>query len=626
MKTDMLQWVAPTWRYQDRKLRPSAPQFESELRMQSDSDKKSAPIPDQLPAFWDAVLDSSHNGIAIIDRQGIILVYNQGARRIFGDGDQAPVGRHFSEVRPETWPDLKEILETGRSQIGKRLVLPQATIIANRNPIVANGEVVGVISVFQDISEYEAIISELQGYKELHRELEAIFESSQDGLYITDGMANTIRVNSAYERITGLSRTDLVGRNMEDLVNEKVFDHSVTLEVREKGAPVTLMQSIKGDKQVMVTGTPIFDEDDQIALVVTNVRDMTLLNDLRAQLNESRRLSSRFYQSLLEQEKFEHALQDMVVKSNAMTQVVQKAVKVAGVHTSVLLQGESGVGKSMLARIIHFMSRRKERPFVKISCGTIPDSLMESELFGYSKGAFTGAAREGKAGLIETADTGTIFLDEVGELTPAMQVKLLQVIEEKTFTRVGSTRPTSVDVRIIAATNRDLLDLAQKGLFREDLYYRLNVIPIFIPPLRQRREDVRVLTLNTLEKLNSTMGLNKRIESETLDRLMRYDYPGNVRELINIVERMVIMSEGEQISFADLPGELKEVDPTFPDLLEEGVSLNAAVHALEERMIGGALRRHGTLAEASRALGIHPTTLWRKMTRHGISAAIARKQ
>jgi PAS domain S-box-containing protein len=594
--------------------------------MPSDSDKKSARIPDQLSAFWDSVLDSSHNGIAIIDRQGTILVYNQGAKRIFADGGQATVGRHFSEVRPETWPDLKEILETGRSQIGRRLVLPQATIIANRNPIVVGGEVVGVISVFQDISEYEAIISELQGYKELHRELEAIFESSQDGLYITDGTATTIRVNSAYERITGLSRKDLIGRNMKDLVNEKVFDHSVTLEVLEKGAPMTLMQSVKGNKQVMVTGTPIFDDDHRIALVVTNVRDMTLLNDLRTQLDESKRLSSRFYQSLLEQDKFEHALQDMVVKSNSMTQVVQKAVKVAGVHTSVLLQGESGVGKSMLARIIHFMSRRKEGPFVKISCGTIPDSLMESELFGYSKGAFTGAAREGKAGLIETADSGTVFLDEVGELTSAMQVKLLQVLEEKTFTRVGSTRPTSVDVRIIAATNRDLLDLIQRGFFREDLYYRLNVIPIFIPPLRQRREDIRVLALNALEKLNSTMGLNKRIEPDALDGLMRYHYPGNVRQLINIVERMVIMSEGDLISFADLPGELKEIDATFPDRRGEGVTLNAAVHALEARMIEGALRRHATLAEAASALGVHPTTLWRKMTRHGISAIVARKQ
>ena len=207
-----------------------------------------------------------------------------------------------------------------------------------------------------------------------------------------------------------------------------------------------------------------------------------------------------------------------------------------------------------------------------------------------------------------------------------MQVKLLQVIEEKTFNRVGSTRPTSVDVRIIAATNRDLLDLAQKGLFREDLYYRLNVIPILIPPLRQRREDVRVLALNTLEKLNYTMGLNKRIESETLDRLMRYDYPGNVRELINIVERMVIMSEGDLISFSDLPREIKEADPTFPDPLDYGVSLNGAVTALEARMIERALRRYSTLAEAARVLRVHPTTLWRKMTRYGISSAIAKKQ
>jgi transcriptional regulator with PAS, ATPase and Fis domain len=207
-----------------------------------------------------------------------------------------------------------------------------------------------------------------------------------------------------------------------------------------------------------------------------------------------------------------------------------------------------------------------------------------------------------------------------------MQVKLLQVLEEKTFTRVGSTRPTSVDVRIIAATNRDLLGLVERGLFREDLYYRLNVIPIFIPPLRQRREDVRVLALNTLEKLNSTMVLNKRIEPEALDGLMRYDYPGNVRQLINIVERMVIMSEGDVISFSDLPGELKEVDSTFPDPLDEGVTLSAAVHVLEARMIEGALRRHATLAETAGALGVHPTTLWRKMTRHGISATIAKKQ
>ncbi|MEW6137062.1 MAG: sigma 54-interacting transcriptional regulator [Thermodesulfobacteriota bacterium] len=576
--------------------------------------------------LWASAIDASHNGIVIIDREGIILVYNQAARRMLDEEDSAAVGRHFSEVRPETWPDLKRILETGQPQIGKRIVFPTATIIANRNPIFVDGKVAGVISVFQDISEYEAIISELQGYKKLHRELEAIIESSHDGLYITDGKANTIRVNSAYERIAGLSRKDLIGRNMQDLVNEKVFDHSVTLEVLKQGSQVTLMQNIKGNKQVMVTGTPILDEEGHIALVVTNVRDMTALNDLRAELEESKRLSSRYYQSLLEQEKFEHALDSLVVKSSAMTQVIRKAVKVAGVHTSVLIQGESGVGKSMLARIIHLMSPRKERPLVKINCGTIPDSLMESELFGYTKGAFTGAAPEGKAGLIETGHTGTVFLDEVGDLTPAMQVKLLQVIEEKTFTRVGGTKPISVDVRILAATNRDLRELVQKGEFREDLYYRLNVIPVHIPPLRDRREDIPALALNILESSNRSMGFSKRMEPEVLDRLMGYDYPGNVRELINIMERMIIMSEGDVIGVSDLPREVRQAKGHFQEPVGEGITLKAALQAFETRMIAAALRRHGTMSLAAKALGIHPTTLWRKLGRDGERGRFAETQ
>jgi len=567
------------------------------------------------------IFDCSYNGIVVIDREGMIVIYNKAAVRMLRGDQGSPVGRNLSEVMPETWPDLKHVLNTGQPQIGKRIVLPKATIIANRNPIILDGEVVGVISVFQDISEYEAIISELRGYKELHRELEAIFESSDDGLYITDGQANTIRVNTAYERITGLSRKDLINRNMRDLVNERVFDHSVTLEVLKTRSQVTIMQNIKGNKQVMVTGTPIFDESNDIVLVVTNVRDMTLLNRLKAELEESRRLSSRFYQSVLEHEKYEHVLQDIVVKSTAMAQVVQKAVKVSGVDISVLLSGESGVGKSMLARIIHLMSGRKERPFVKINCGTIPEPLMESELFGYAKGAFTGAAREGKAGLIEAAHTGSVFLDEVGDLTPAMQVKLLQVLEEKTFTRVGETRPTSVDVRIIAATNHDLKEMVRVGRFREDLYYRLNVIPIHIPPLRERREDIPALAMNILEKFRQTKGLHKRMEPEVLDQLMRYDYPGNVRELINIMERMIVMSEGDTITAADLPAELKEQSMASSRGPEEIRTLKDAAAAAEINMIDLALKHYGSLSGAARALDVHPTTLWRKMVRYGVGGA-----
>jgi len=577
-----------------------------------------APNLDAIPPSWAVILDCSYNGIVIINRSGVIVLYNEAARRLLRPEQESPVGLHFSDIMPGTWPDLKNVLETGIPQIGRRIALPQATIIANRNPIIMNGQVLGVISVFQDISEYEAIISELQGYKELNRELEAIFESSHDGLYITDGNADTIRVNSAYERITGLLRKDVIGRNMRELVNEKVFDHSVTLAVLDQGKQVTIMQTIKGNTQVMVTGTPIFDERGKVALVVTNVRDMTMLNELRSQLEESRRISSRYYKSLLELQQVEHALQDLVVKSFAMSQVVQKAVKVAGVDTSVLISGESGVGKSMLARIIHLMSSRKECPFVKINCGAIPESLMESELFGYKKGAFTGASPEGKAGLIEAAHKGTVFLDEVGDLTLAMQVKLLQVIEEKSFTRVGGTRPTSVDVRIIAATNRDLRELVRQGRFREDLYYRLHVIPIHVPPLRERREDIAALVTNVMEKFRHSHALRKRMEPEVLDHLMRYDFPGNVRELINLVERMIVMSEGPVISSTDLPGELRETAHGDADPYKDGLSLKEAVAVAEARIISAAVRRCGGMSGAARALCVHPTTLWRKMVRLGL--------
>ena len=572
-----------------------------------------------IPVSWSDILDASHNGIVIINRDGVILLYNKAARKMLGNEAKSPVGRHFAEIRPETWGDLKSILESGEPQVGKKIVLPQATIIANRNPIVVNGRVLGAISVFQDISEYEALISGLQGYRKLHRELEAIFESSFDGLYITDGKANTIRVNTAYERITGLKREDLLGRNMIDLVKEGVFDHSVTLDVLEQRDQVTIMQKIKSDKHLLVTGTPIFDDEEKIALVVTNVRDITLLNDVRDQLEESRRLSSRYYQSLLELEKFQHHLQDLVVKSSSMIQTVRRAIKVAAVEASVLLYGESGVGKSMLARIIHLISPRKERPFIKISCGAIPDSLIESELFGYTKGAFTGASPEGKAGLIEVGHTGTVFLDEVGELTPATQVKLLQVIEDKMFTRLGGTRAISVDVRIIAATNQNLKDLVQKGSFREDLYYRLNVIPIHIPPLRERRDDITALALNRLEKFNRASRCSKRLDPAVMDMLVRYDYPGNVRELINIMERMMIMSEGNLISISDLPGELREQTPAHYDPFDEGSTLQEAVRKIEAHIIQGALRRHKSIAMAARALDIHPTTMWRKMLKLGIS-------
>jgi PAS domain S-box-containing protein len=576
----------------------------------------------KTPHLWSHIIDATHNGVVVINVKGTILVYNQAARRIFGDGDKPIVGHHLTEIRPEAWPDLSGVLKSGRPHLARKIILSEATIIVNRCPITIEGEIVGIISVFQDISEYETIISELQGYQKLHQELEAIIESSPDGLYITDGQANTLRVNKAYERITGLSRKNLIGQNMKELVSQGVFDHSVSLEVLEKRTQVTIMQHVARDKQVMVTGTPIYDESGEIVFIVTSVRDITELNELRLQLEESRRLSSRYYQSLLEHFEIEHVLKGMVFKDRAMVQILHKAVKVAKVEATVLLTGESGVGKSMIARIIHQMSPRKDRPFVKINCGAIPESLIESELFGYKKGAFTGADPAGKAGFVAAAHTGTMFLDEIAELTPAMQVKLLDVIDEKNFTPVGDTQKTSVDVKIIAATNRNLKDMMLKGLFREDLYYRLNVVPIEIPPLRQRRDDIPALALSVMEKLNRSSGQDKKLDPQFIDRLCGYHFPGNVRELITILERMFVFCDSDRIDVRDLPEELKRPPETECEAVFENMPLQDALAVFERQMIEKALKCNNTLVETASSLSIHPTTLWRKMIKHGLKAPL----
>lgn len=564
-------------------------------------------------------IDASHNGIMVCDRDGLILIYNRAAKRIFNDGEIDPVGTNIQNIRPTAWADMQSIVNTGLPQIGRKIILPEATIIANRTPLRDKGEIIGVISVFQDVSEHENIIAQLHTYQRLHQELEAIFESSYDGLYVTDGEANTLRVNKSYERITGLSRDSLLGKNMRSLVADRVFDHSVTLEVLQQKKSITLLQQIRGGKTVIVTGTPVFAEDGQISVVVTNVRDITELNELKQALDETRRKSNFYYQSLQEYHEVEHVLKDLVVKSAAMTRVVQKAIKVAKVEASVLLAGESGVGKSMLAKLIHRISPRKEQPFVKINCGAIPASLIESELFGYQRGAFTGALSTGKMGLIEAANRGTIFLDEIGELRLDMQVKLLEVIEERQFKKVGSTQITKVDVHIIAATNQNLTEMVRKGLFREDLYYRLNVVPITVPPLRQRREDIPALAESILEKLNRTLPVKKKIDPAVLELLRQYAFPGNVRELLNTIERMVVLSESDTLGPADLPSEIR-----MSLEMAEGsrqTSLKETLESYEKKVLQRVLGQSENLNQAAAQLNIHPTTLWRKMVRYQLTQA-----
>ena len=563
------------------------------------------------------LFDMAYNGIVIIDVTGIIQIYNEAARKVLRVQEKDLFNRPIQEINPESWSEMQEIIKTGIPQIARKISRANAAAIANRTPIIFNGEVKGVLSIFQDISEYEKVSSELESFKRLNDELDAIIESSYDGLYITDGQAITLRVNHAYERITGLNRADLIGKRTGELVTKGFFYPSVTLDVIKEHYPKTIMQSIKGGKTVMVTGNPIFDSSKQITRVVTNVRDLTELNQLKNELEESKNLARKYQDQLIEQEYMIQAEQEMVIKSPLMSVIISKALKMAQVDSTVLLTGESGVGKDFLARFIHQASHRKDNSFVKINSGAIPENLLESELFGYEKGAFTGAKGEGKAGLLEIAHGGTVYLDEIAELPIYLQVKLLGVIEDKEITRLGSTVQKPVDFRVIAATNRDLTAMIENGRFRKDLYFRLSTLPLNIPTLRERKEDIIPLINYFLKKFNKSLNLKKTFSPELYEFLFSYSFPGNIRELINIVEGLMVMSERETITLDDASLVLKQELPPR-NFASANENLREILSAFEKKIIEESLRHHKTLQQVARALGVNESTISRKVHLYGI--------
>ncbi|MBU1181830.1 MAG: sigma 54-interacting transcriptional regulator, partial [Proteobacteria bacterium] len=429
--------------------------------------------------------------------------------------------------------------------------------------------------------------------------------------------SRTLRVNQAYERITGIKKKEVLGKRTEDLVSNGLFKPSVTLEVLKKKRPITIMQQIKAGKTVMVTGNPIFDFNKRIIRVVTNVRDMTELNQLRSELEETKQLTRRYQEQLNEQQYLSEANQELVIKSEAMRLVFQKALKMARVDSSVLLTGESGVGKDLLARFIHKAGLRKENNFVKINCGAIPQNLLESELFGYDKGAFTGARGEGKAGLLEMGEGGTVFLDEIADLPIYLQVKILSAIEDKEVTRLGGTRPKKIDFRLIAATNRDLTAMVRNGTFREDLYFRLSILPLAIPALRERKEDVVPLINHFLKKYNQIHNMKKTFTQEVYDRLIRYSLPGNVRELMNIVEQLVVMSENQAVTFDELPHSLRVEDPSL-SIAGDLNNFKLTRADMEKKLIEEALKKHKTLQQVAQFLGVNQSTVSRKIHQYNI--------
>ncbi|MBF0529145.1 MAG: sigma 54-interacting transcriptional regulator [Deltaproteobacteria bacterium] len=565
-----------------------------------------------------AILDSIYNPVIAIDDQGNIVMFNRAMERITGNVSDEIYGRPLNSVI--TNAQLTRILETGRSEVTQKIEIGDRMFTSNRAPIVVNGQMIGAVSILQDISELEAISSELHHSKRIMEELTAIIESSFDGIYVTDGEARTIRVNGAYERITGVKREEVLGRTMYELVAEGFYNESVTVRVLQTRRPGSLIQKIKTGKTVMVTGNPIFDSEGNIVLVVTNVRDVTELHRLQQKLENMDRLQSEREIELRQLKETFLGEGQIVIRSKKMKDLTELALRLAQVDSTVLIQGESGTGKEVLADFIHRNGSRRDQPLIKISCAAIPDQLLEAELFGYAPGAFTGARKEGKAGIFEVARKGTVFMDEIGEMPLGLQAKLLRVLQEKEITRVGDTVSFKADVRLMAATNRDLETLVEQGQFRKDLFFRLNVIQITVPPLRERREAIVKLVYHFMDKFNGKFGLSKQMNRQVLDILIDYDWPGNIRELENAIERMVVVTPGEVITLEDLPPQIRPRSSSSTNSLMEGRSLKEILAEVERLTLEESLKHHKTTREVARALGLNQSNVVRKLKRHRLSA------
>lgn len=492
-------------------------------------------------------------------------------------------------------------------------------------PIAWSAEFSSGISVrvvlLRNVRENVMRSRELAKFRSLSKELESIIESSFDGIYITDGKGRTLRVNRAYERITGIRAGEVLGRTMTDLVDEGYYDASAALKVLETRQSETIIQKVKDTKTIVVTGNPIFDEEGGIWRVVTNVRDVTELQRLQSELERMARLEEEYRREIGSLRRSIGERSKVIIRSKKMHEIQEQAMRLAHVDSSVLITGESGVGKEVVAELIHSSSPRHAAPFVKISCASIPEQLLESELFGYKAGAFTGALRTGKRGVFETAHGGTLFLDEIGEMPLGLQAKLLRVLQEKTIMQIGGVQDIPIDVRIIAATNRNLEEMVREKAFRHDLYYRLNVVPLFIPPLRERREAIIDLTYHFIGRCNQRYGLNKQIDPDAMDLLRVAKWSGNVRELSNTVERLVVMGTGNVITYDMVRTVLKPAEDMGgclgPEIQGLG-TLDEIVQSAEKMALAQAIQTFGTSRAVAKALGVNQSTIVRKIQKYGL--------
>lgn len=560
-----------------------------------------------------AFIRSAINGIVVINAYGNITSFNEAAQRLTGMEAEKALGKHVKEVIPDS--SLDRVLQTGKSETGYRFTVNGQVVVCNCSPIKEGSKVVGALSIMRDTSEFAHIAKQLTERQYEVGMLESIFESFQNGMIVVDSEGIIIRVNQACEAIIEAARADLIGQAIAD----KIADTRLHIVARAGVAELGKFRQWRG-RIFSVNRIPVFKDGTLVGavgeVIPLNIKEIT-------QVIESIQLAAATQaepEPSLKTGTAKYTLEHIIGRSKELVRVKQLAVKAAAADSSVLITGESGTGKEMFAHAIHSASRRNARPFVCVNCAAIPAELLEAELFGYEEGAFTGAKKGGKIGKFEVAHTGTLFLDEIGDMPLTMQAKLLRVLQDHTFERIGGVKPVTCDVRLICATNKPLSRMVQQQQFREDLYYRLNVVQIRIPPLRERREDIGELATVLLKQTCERIGCGpKRLSAASLTLFRDYDWPGNVRELVNALEEAAVMVDLPVIEphhFASL--QILERDKAALADGLQAVGTEDDLSYEKQRIIEALQTAGGNKSLAAKALGIHRSTLYEKLKRYSL--------
>lgn len=560
-----------------------------------------------------AMINSTHDAMIAVDEQGRISLFNRSAERLIQLKAEDVLNQPVSQVVPNSRLDI--VLHTGIPELNQEQQLTDdARIVTNRVPILTDdGKIIGAVAVFRDISDILELAEEITDLKEIQSLLKAIIHSTEDAISIVDEQGLGMMINPAYTRLTGMKEEDVLGKPADVDISEGQSMHMQVLKTKHPVRGVRMKVGPYG-KEVVVNVAPIM-VGDQLRGSVGIIHDMTEMKQLTDELAHAKQM--------LRTLQAKYTFQDMIAESEGMKLAVEQALNVASTPATVLLRGESGTGKELFAHAIHHASPRRNQQFVRVNCAAIAENLLESELFGYEEGAFTGAKKGGKKGYFEEAHSGTIFLDEIGELPMGVQVKLLRILQEKEIIRVGGTEPIPIDVRVIAATHANLEKMIQEQRFREDLYYRLNVIPIMIPPLRLRKQEFPMLIQHILRKLNlEYRRMVQEIDPDALQFLLDYDWPGNVRELENILGRAMISMHVQErmIQLHHLPplGHTPKVISNSVGV-EELEPLHCHLEQMERNYIRQALQAcDGNKTKAAALLQISVRNLYYKIQRYGL--------